>query len=152
MLKYARNRMDLIGRVGSVPTVHTLPTNFRVCTFWLVTQEIVPDMLTGSLHGVEWHRIVAWQLTGDVCYERFMFGDFVGIMGRLSTRRWHDDHGVTYYVTEIVAEDIMFFWSAYHRFAGEEWIVPDNIRADEPYQPPQEPDILSRHFWSTEGD
>jgi single-strand DNA-binding protein len=56
----------------------------------------------------EWHRIVAWGKTGELCSQYLSKGRSVYIEGRLQTRDWEDKDGNKRQTTEINANSVQF--------------------------------------------
>ena len=54
----------------------------------------------------EWHRVVAFGRTAEVCGEYLKKGRQVYIEGRLQTRKWQDKDGNDRWTTEIVTENM----------------------------------------------
>ena len=102
----ALNKVMLIGNVGADPEVRYLEQNnpqnpAKVATFRLATTERYRDRNNELRENTEWHNIVAWRQSADVC-ERFVRkGTQLYIEGRLRTRSYTDNTGAKRYTTEI---------------------------------------------------
>lgn len=106
------NKVMLIGNVGRDPEIRYLEGNgqngqgTKVATFTLATSERYRDRSGETRENTEWHNIVAWRQSADVC-ERFVRkGTQLYIEGRLRTRSYVDSTGAKKYVTEITADTL----------------------------------------------
>jgi single-strand DNA-binding protein len=57
---------------------------------------------------VQFHTIVAWRRLAEIAAEHLSKGRLVYVGGRLSSRQWTAEDGVSRYVLEIVADEIQF--------------------------------------------
>ena len=106
------NKVILVGNVGRDPEVRYLNGNgaqdaqAKVATFTLATSERYRDRSGETRENTEWHNIVAWRQTADVC-ERFVKkGTQLYIEGKLRTRSYSDAQGAKKYTTEIVVDTL----------------------------------------------
>ena len=93
----------LIGRLGQDPEVRYTQSNTAVANFSLATNERYKDRNGENQERTEWHRIVAWGRTAEVCQEYLNKGSLVYIEGPIQTREWEDKDGQKKYTTEIKA-------------------------------------------------
>ena len=96
------NEVILIGNLGSDPETRQTQTGKSVCNFSLATNEKVDGE-----DKAEWHKIVAWEKTAELCQQYLAKGRKVAIRGSIRTRTWDKD-GVTQYTTEIHAQRVEF--------------------------------------------
>ncbi len=97
------NKAMLIGRLGQDPEVRYTQSNTAVANFSLATNERYKDRNGENQERTEWHRIVAWGRTAEVCQEYLNKGSLVYIEGPIQTREWEDKDGQKKYTTEIKA-------------------------------------------------
>ena len=109
----ALNKVMLIGNVGDDPKVRYLEPNPanpaaapKVATFRLATSERFRDRSGELRENTEWHNIVAWRNSADLCEKFVRKGSQLFIEGKLRSRQWTDQNGGTRYVTEVVADSI----------------------------------------------
>lgn len=104
------NKTMLIGHVGQDPEVRFVgaagDTNTKVATFNLATTERFKDRNGEVKENTEWHSIVAWRGLADLAERYIRKGTQLYIEGRLKTRSWQDQNGITRYLTDIVADKI----------------------------------------------
>ena len=97
------NKAIIIGRLGADPEVRYTASGQAVANFSLATDEG-----TKEKPRTEWHRIVAWGKTAEICKEYLSKGRQVYVEGRLQTRSWEDRDGGKRYTTEVVAREVVF--------------------------------------------
>ena len=105
------NRVTLIGRLGKDPEVRYTPNGKAVGNFTIATDEKWTGKDGKKNEKVEWHRIVCWEKTAELCGEYLSKGRLVAIEGKLQTRDWTNKEGVKQYTTEIVASHVEFLGS-----------------------------------------
>ena len=98
----AVNKVILIGNLGADPETKNLEGGNTVANFTIATTEKWKNKQGEQQEKTEWHRIVAFGRTAEVCGEYLKKGKQVYIEGKLQTRKWENKEGVTVYTTEIV--------------------------------------------------
>ena len=98
------NKVLLIGRLGKNPEERSTPGGTRVSQF---------NLATDSYHGegektTEWHRVVVFGKTAELCNQYLQKGRLVCVDGSLRTRSWEKTPGDKRWVTEVVASRITF--------------------------------------------
>lgn len=107
------NKATLIGNLGADPEVRTTGSGTKVAEFSVATSRTWNDRNGQQQEKTEWHRIVAWGYSPDKdglagIAERFLKkGDRVYIEGPIEYRSYENKEGVTVYVTEIRANELM---------------------------------------------
>jgi single-strand DNA-binding protein len=112
------NKVILIGNLGKDPEVRYTPGGQAVANFNIATNEAWTDKQGQKQERTEWHRIVVWGKTAELCGEYLSKGRQVYIEGRLQTREWNNKEGAKQYTTEIVANQVLFL-SGGERGAGQ---------------------------------
>lgn len=120
------NRAELIGRLGENPSIRYTQSGIAVANMSIATNYSVKRNDEWQ-EEVEWSRIVVWGKMAEACAKYLSKGSQAYISGRLQTRFWEDDEGVKRWVTEIVAQDVIFLDS---KGQGQ--------KSDRPPAPPQE--------------
>ena len=106
------NKVILVGNVGRDPEVRYLDGNgqqaqgTKVATFTLATSERYRDRNNELRENTEWHNIVAWRQSADVCEKFVRKGTQLYIEGKLRTRSYTDAQGVKKFTTEIVVDTL----------------------------------------------
>jgi single-strand DNA-binding protein len=102
------NKVILIGNLGRDPELRYTQSGQAVANFTLATSERFANKSGEQQERTEWHRIVAWGKTGELCAQYLSKGRSVYIEGRLQTREWEDKEGQKRSTTEIVAQNVTF--------------------------------------------
>lgn len=104
------NKIMLIGRLGQNPDVRATGTGMKVCNFSLATSESFTK--NGEKKEVtEWHKIIAWDKTAELCAAYLKKGSSVYVEGKIQTRKYTNKQGVEQYATEIIAQNVQFLTS-----------------------------------------
>lgn len=107
------NKAIIIGNLGADPEVRTISSGTKVAEFSVATSRQWKGRDGQQQEKTEWHRIVAWGYTPDKdglagVAERFLKkGDRVYVEGQIEYRQYDDKEGVTRYVTEIRADEMI---------------------------------------------
>jgi single-strand DNA-binding protein len=105
------NKAMIIGNLGSDPEIRTTGGGTRVANFSVATSRSWTGRDGQQQEKTEWHRIVAWDKLADIA-ERFLKkGERVYIEGEIEYRSYEDKDGVTKYMTEIRAREMMMLGS-----------------------------------------
>ena len=102
------NKVILVGNLGRDPELRYTAGGQAVTNFTLATNERFTDKQGAKQERTEWHRIVAWGRTGELCAQYLSKGRSVYIEGRLQTREWEDKEGQKRRTTEVVAQTVQF--------------------------------------------
>jgi single-strand DNA-binding protein len=102
------NKVILIGNLGRDPELRYTQSGQAVANFTLATTETWNKREGGREERTEWHRIVAWGRTAELCAQYLSKGRTVYIEGRLQTREWENREGQKQKTTEIVALSVQF--------------------------------------------
>jgi single-strand DNA-binding protein len=105
------NKVILIGHLGADPDMRYTPSGAGVCELRLATSESWKDKNGQRQERTEWHRIVVWGKTAEICAKYLAKGRQVFIEGRIQTRSYDDKEGQKRYITEIIANDVQFLSS-----------------------------------------
>lgn len=93
----------IIGRLGQEPDVRYTQSDTAVANLSIATSEKYKDNQGEMREDTEWHRVVAWGRTAEICQEYLQKGSQVYIEGPIQTKEWEDNDGQTRYSTEIKA-------------------------------------------------
>jgi len=102
------NKAILIGNLGRDPELRYTQSGQAVVNFSIATSENWTDKSGERQERTEWHRIVAWGKTGELCAQYLSKGRTVYIEGRIQTREWEDREGQKRTTTEINAQTVTF--------------------------------------------
>ena len=102
------NKVILVGNLGRDPELRYTQSGQAVANFTLATTERFSTRDGDRQERTEWHRIVAWGKTAELCAQYLSKGRSVYIEGRLQTREWEDKEGQKRRTTEITAQTVQF--------------------------------------------
>ncbi|HLV40914.1 MAG TPA: single-stranded DNA-binding protein [Brumimicrobium sp.] len=128
------NKVILIGNLGKDPEIRVLENGTKLARFPIATSESYTDKTTGERRSItDWHNIVIWRGLADVVEKYLKKGQKVYIEGKLKTRSWQDEAGITKYSTEVVADNMTMLSS---RTEGEASSTQPNFNTgDTPEKP-----------------
>ncbi len=93
------NRVFLIGNLGRDPELRNTPTGKAVASFSLATKD---------RDKTEWHNIIAWEKTGELCAQYLRKGSKCCVEGSIQSRKYTTKDGVEKTAYEIVAQRVEF--------------------------------------------
>lgn len=103
------NKVMLIGHLGDEVKLHYFEGGNCIGRFPIATNESYTNRQTGEkVTNTEWHNIVVRNKAAEICEKYLSKGDLIYIEGRLKTRQWQGEDGVTRYTTEVQATDFTF--------------------------------------------
>lgn len=102
------NKVILLGNLGKDPEIRSFENGATKASFTLATADSYMNKTTGEMvNQTEWHNIVAWRGLADIVSKYVKKGDKLYVEGKLKSRSWNDQDGVTKYITEIEADNIV---------------------------------------------
>lgn len=102
-----RNKVNLIGRLGSNPEVKELSKENSLVKFSLATNDNYTDSNGTKVSNTEWHNIVAWGKTAKNMEKLLQKGSEIAIEGKLQYKNYEDNKGVKRYYTEILCHEFI---------------------------------------------
>lgn len=130
------NKVILVGNLGRDPELRYTKSGQPVATFSVATTESWNDKSGERTERTEWHRIVAWGRTGELCSQYLSKGRSVYIEGRIQSREWEDKEGQKRNTTEINAQTVQFLGGGQNQGSGR--MTGDGMPSGNP--PPGAPD------------
>jgi single-strand DNA-binding protein len=106
-----KNRVQLIGNLGQDPDAKTLESGKKVVRFSLATSDSYKNGDGQKVNETTWHNVVAWNGLADIAGKFLKKGGQVAVEGRIVYRSYEDKSGVTKYITEIVANELLLLKS-----------------------------------------
>lgn len=107
-MKSLRNKVQLIGRLGSDPELKTTSNGKTMARINLATNESYRNSAGEKVEETQWHNLIAWNKTGEVMCQYLKKGSEVAVEGKLVSRSWNDKEGNKRYTTEVVVNDFLF--------------------------------------------
>lgn len=106
-MQHGINKVIIVGRIGNQPEMKHLTNGNQVVNLSVATSERWKDKTTGdNRENTEWHKVVMFGRLAEIASTYLATGSKVYLEGKLQTRKWQDQMGVTKYMTEIVANNL----------------------------------------------
>jgi single-strand DNA-binding protein len=142
------NRHEVIGHLGSDPTLKYLPNGRPVANMSIATTSVWKDAQGNKREATEWHRIVVWGRRAELVAEHLRRGSYVRVVGPNQTQEYTDRDGIKRSTTKLVAQSVDFLSprAANDRKLPEEPEMPDepaNLDAQSEGQPAGGDDEIS---------
>lgn len=109
------NHVLLLGRLGIDPKKVITNNGKILAKFTLATNYYTradkspgPGQLNQSIEHTQWHNIVAWGKTAEICLDSLHKGDPVLVMGYIRTHKYETSDKKTGYWVEVHAQDVTF--------------------------------------------
>ena len=102
-----KNKVQLIGNLGSTPEVKKLDGGKTIAKFSLATNETYKNQKGEKVEETQWHNIVAWGKTAELMEQLLAKGKEVMVEGKLTSRSYEDKEGNKRYITEVVAQEFL---------------------------------------------
>lgn len=129
------NKVQIIGRLGKPVEIKYSQAGNAIASFSVATDESYTDKNGQRQEATEWHNVVAFGKTADICGKYLDKGSLVYVEGKLRTRKWQDRDGRDRYVTEIYADNVRFLERKHEQSSMQERAVTSRQqRAPQPEQ------------------
>jgi single-strand DNA-binding protein len=103
------NKITIVGNLGRDPEIRHLSSGTAVCNFSVAVNETYHDKSGALRTSPTWFRIAVFGKRADSCARYLKKGKPVYVAGRLRSKEWEDDKGVSHQVLEVRATDVRFF-------------------------------------------
>ncbi len=104
-----KNKVQLIGNLGSDPEIINLESGKTLAKFTMATNENFKNSGGEKQTDTQWHNIVAWGKTAEIIEKYVHKGKEIALEGKLTHRRYEDKDGNERYKTEVVCSEILMF-------------------------------------------
>jgi single-strand DNA-binding protein len=102
------NKVMLIGNLGRDPEMRYTANGKAVATFTVACSRVRNSAEGERQEETDWFNIVAWEKLAELCSQYLQKGRQAYIEGRLQTRSWEGQDGQKKYMTEVVAQNVIF--------------------------------------------
>ena len=100
------NSVNLVGRLTRDPEMRTTDSGISIASFSIAVNRQFKNK--DGEYEADFINCVAFKHTADFIQKYFSKGQFIGITGRIQTRKWQDNDGKTRYATEVIVENATF--------------------------------------------
>lgn len=103
------NKVMLIGHLGEDIRMHYFEGGNCIGRFQLATNEVYINKSTNEkITSTEWHNLVVRNKAAEICEKYLSKGDKIYVEGRIKSRQWHGEDGVTRNTVEIQVTEFTF--------------------------------------------
>ena len=102
------NKVMVIGNLGADPEMRYTPNGSAVTEFRIASNRRYTTRDGEARDETEWFRVITWNKLAEICSQYLQKGRQVYVEGRLQTRSWEGQDGVTRYTTEVIAQEVKF--------------------------------------------
>jgi len=98
----------VIGNLGTDPEMRYTPSGNPVTSFRLAVSRTYTTADGERRDDTEWFTVVAWQRLAELCNQFLSKGRRAYVEGRFRSRSWEGRDGQMRFVSEIVANQVLF--------------------------------------------
>ena len=102
-----KNKVQLIGNLGTAPEVKTFESGKKVANFRMATSEVYRNAKGEKVTETQWHNLVAFGKVADIAEKYLTKGKEVAIEGKLVNRSYNDKDGNKKYITEVQVNEVL---------------------------------------------
>lgn len=103
------NKVMLIGHLGDDVKMHYFEGGNCIGRFQLATNEVYINKSTNEkITSTEWHSLVVRNKAAEICEKYLSKGDKIYVEGRIKSRQWQGDDGVSRNTVEIQVTEFTF--------------------------------------------
>ena len=102
-----RNRVQLIGNLGTEPEIITLESGKKLAKFSIATNETYKNAKGDKVTDTQWHNVVAWNKTAEIIEKYVQKGNEIIVEGKLTSRSYETKEGDKRYITEVVCNELL---------------------------------------------
>jgi single-strand DNA-binding protein len=102
-----KNKVQLIGNLGSNPEIKTLDGGKKMAKFNIATNESYRNTTGEKVTETQWHNLVAWGKLAEIIEKYITKGSEVAVEGKLTYRTYNDKEGNKKYFTEIQVNELL---------------------------------------------
>ncbi len=102
-----RNRVQLIGNLGTTPEVIDLKEGRKLVKLTLATNDTYKNKKGETIKETQWHNLTVFGNLAEIAEQHLEKGKEVCIEGKLNNRTYDDKDGNKRYVTEVVVQELL---------------------------------------------
>lgn len=102
-----RNKVQLIGHLGMDPEIKSLDGGKKLAKMSIATNETYKNNKGEKITETQWHNLIAWGKTAEICEKFLKKGSELAVEGKLINRNYTDKEGIKRYVTEIEVHEVL---------------------------------------------
>lgn len=102
------NKVIIHGNLGAEPDFRHADGKVPVCTFSVATHERARTKGGDPVELTEWHRVVTFGKTAELCSKYLRKGDAALVEGKIRSSRWTDEEGREQLSFRIIGDSVRF--------------------------------------------
>ncbi len=102
-----KNKVQLIGNLGTAPDVRTTENGKKWAKLNLATNETYRNAAGEKITDTQWHTLIAWGKTAEIAEKYLAKGSEIVVEGKLVNRNFTDKEGNKRYVSEVHINEIL---------------------------------------------
>jgi single-strand DNA-binding protein len=106
-MKNLRNRVQLIGNLGSDPEINETSNGLKYTKISIATNSMYTNKNGEKIKDTQWHPIVLWGKLAEFANDYTTKGQEVCLEGKLNYRSYEDNEGNKKDICEIIASEIL---------------------------------------------
>jgi single-strand DNA-binding protein len=106
-MSYSINHVVLVGNVARDPSIKFTSSGMAICNFSLATNRSIKKNDAWEKIPT-FHNIVVWGKLAEQLGEKLHKGQLATVVGRIDNRSYEDKQGVKKYISEVVADSVIF--------------------------------------------
>ena len=107
MMNSLRNRVQLIGNLGSAPEVKTLEGGQKMVKLNIATNETYKNQKNYIVQDTTWHSVTAWGNNAEIAEKYLQKGSEIAIEGKLKNNTYTDKEGIKRFVVNIEVSEFL---------------------------------------------
>jgi single-strand DNA-binding protein len=135
------NKVMLIGNLGNDVKMHYFEGGNSIGRFSLATNEAYTNKEGNKIANVEWHNIIVRNKLAELCEKYLIKGDKIYCEGRIKSKQWISDDGVTHYTVEIHVNEITFLSNKKQESTKKDTSIQEDLKTKQ-IDKPEENDGL----------
>jgi single-strand DNA-binding protein len=106
-MKTLRNKVNLIGNLGSKPEYKVLDGGQKLAKVSIATNETYKNAKGERITETQWHNVVAWGKVAEILEKYTEVGSKVAVEGKLVNKQYTDKTGTKRYITEVQISELL---------------------------------------------
>ncbi len=102
-----KNKVQLIGRLGAQPAIHTTESGKKYARFSVATNEVYRTAKGEKVTDTQWHNLIAWGKVAELAEKYLNKGNEIVIEGKLINKNYVDKDGNKKYSTEVQVNEVL---------------------------------------------
>jgi len=128
-----KNRIQLIGHLGSDPVVKISTSGTKVSTLRLATKDLFKNKAGEWVDETQWHTLVIWGNLNTTVEKYCLRGSELLVEGKLTYREYEDNNGNNKTITEIKVDSLIVMNKSKLKKRNEEISSQEITQEDLPF-------------------